>query len=142
MQFTIQHVHQIPQLVEQLLAQFPTIRIFALSGEIGAGKTTLVQAFCQKLGIKEAVTSPTFSIVNVYEYAYLTQTHTLYHIDLYRLKSLQEALDIGIEDYLYSTSYCFIEWYELIQPLLPEKVLYIEIEGMPDATRKVNITQG
>lgn len=103
-------------------------------GEIGAGKTTLIQQICQQLGVEEAVTSPTFSLIN----EYLTvDGKRIYHLDLYRLKSEAEALDIGIEDYLYSDDYCFIEWPEIIENQLPEDVVRIKLSVIDDSTRKM-----
>lgn len=141
MEFIVKNTNDIPQLAIQILQEYADYRLFALAGEIGAGKTTLVKAICEQVGVREAVTSPTFSLVNVYEYLDAThQKHELYHIDLYRLKSVQEAIDIGIEDYLFSNTYCFVEWYELIETLLPDKVLYLKIIVMPDESRLVKVT--
>ncbi|NJL76600.1 MAG: tRNA (adenosine(37)-N6)-threonylcarbamoyltransferase complex ATPase subunit type 1 TsaE [Saprospiraceae bacterium] len=100
MEFIAKNTNDMPQLAIQILQEYADCRLFVLAGEIGAGKTTLVKAICEQIGVKEAVTSPTFSLVNVYEYLdAIHQKHELYHIDLYRLKSIQEAIDIGIEDY-------------------------------------------
>lgn len=111
--------------------------IFVFSGEIGAGKTTFIQAICRQLGVEESVTSPTFALVNEY-YNPADPDQTIYHLDLYRLKSLEEAQDIGIEDLLYDSDYCFVEWPDLIAPLLEqEKLVRIEIEIVKDSTRKV-----
>ena len=107
---------------------------FVLQGEIGAGKTTIIQVFCALLGVEGAVTSPTFSIVN----PYLTSSgETINHLDLYRLKNQQEAIDIGIEDILYDDSYCFIEWPEVIEDLLPEDLVVIKITVEPNSKRKI-----
>ncbi len=108
-------------------------------GEIGAGKTTLVQAFCAELGVKELVTSPTFSLINEYTYhsAVEETVQRVYHLDLYRLKSMEEALDLGIEDLLVNDAYCFIEWPELIQPLLTNDLVVIKILVEQDSSRKI-----
>ena len=104
-----------------------------LFGEIGSGKTTFTQHFCRLLDVRESPSSPSFAIIN--EYSYLDrQTNIIrpvYHIDLYRLTRIEEALDIGIEDYLYDNEFCLIEWPELIEPLFPEKrvELYFGIVG-------------
>lgn len=90
-------------------------RILLLHGQLGAGKTTLTQQICKILGYQGEVQSPTYALVNEYP-----GDHMIYHMDLYRLKDLDEAWDIGIEDYLYSGNYCFIEWPEVISPLLED----------------------
>jgi len=107
-------------------------------GEIGAGKTTFIKALCAQLGVEEKVTSPTFSLVNQYSY-FDKEGHEqlIYHLDLYRLKNREEALDIGIEDILYEDAYCFIEWPELIEDLLPDNIVKISIEIVDDSTRKI-----
>ena len=111
---------------------------FTLTGDLGAGKTTFTQYFCKKLGVEDAVTSPTFSLVN--EYIYIgaeNRERQFHHLDLYRLENIDEALQIGIEDYLYDDEYCFIEWPEVIAPLLPEDTVHIKISIMPDLRRKI-----
>lgn len=128
-------------IVKTLLEEQPQARVIALYGEIGAGKTALTQAFCLHLGVKEEVASPTFSIVNEYEYRSSDdgRAHPVYHMDLYRLKNIEEALQIGIEDYLYSGVYCLIEWPELIEALLPEDTVRIKMEIIGDSSRKILI---
>ncbi|MDX1665788.1 MAG: tRNA (adenosine(37)-N6)-threonylcarbamoyltransferase complex ATPase subunit type 1 TsaE [Saprospiraceae bacterium] len=114
-------------------------RKFALYGSIGAGKTTLVQAVCAQLGITEEVTSPTYALINEYgrQPASDERDEPVYHIDLYRLESLEEALDIGIEDYLEDPFYCLVEWPELIEPLLPPETVRIKIQFIGDSDRKI-----
>jgi len=107
--------------------------IFLLSGDLGAGKTTFSKSMIAALGCIDEVTSPTFSIIN--EYA--LKDSLIYHIDLYRLNSLQEALDIGIEDYLYSGYDCFIEWPNLIKPLIPNEHHSLEFHILEDNKRKI-----
>ena len=100
-------------------------KIFAISGELGVGKTTFIKYFCLELGVKDVVTSPTFSIVN----EYLTDSNEkVFHFDLYRLESIKEAVDIGCEMYFQSGLYCFIEWPSLIVDLLPENFVSISID--------------
>lgn len=134
MEFTIQKATELEQVARQLLHFAGARRKFAFYGEIGAGKTTFIQAICRQLGVQEAVVSPTFALVN--EYTSATED-TIYHLDLYRLKNMQEALDIGIEDMLYDAHYCFIEWPELIEELLPEDTVRIKLSFVADSTRKV-----
>jgi len=134
MEFTIQKATDLEQAARQLLHFAGARRKFAFFGEIGAGKTTFIQAICGQLGVQEAVVSPTFALVN--EYTSPTED-TIYHLDLYRLKNMQEALDIGIEDMLYDAHYCFIEWPELIEELLPEDTVRIKLSFVADSTRKV-----
>ncbi|MEO0341150.1 MAG: tRNA (adenosine(37)-N6)-threonylcarbamoyltransferase complex ATPase subunit type 1 TsaE [Bacteroidota bacterium] len=123
-----------PMVAQSILKHSEGRKKFVLQGEIGAGKTTLVQVFCHLLGIENSVTSPTFSIVNPYTTSSGT---TVNHLDLYRLKNQQEALDIGIEDILYDESYCFIEWPEVIEDILPEDLVVIKITVEPNSKRKI-----
>ena len=94
---------------------------------------------CQQLEVKEGVTSPTYSLVNEYSYmdAKAAIIKQLYHLDLYRLQQIEEALDIGIEEYLYDDNYCFIEWAQIIEPILPTETVTIHIEMMEDGRRKI-----
>ena len=109
----------------------------ALIGDLGAGKTAFVKAFCRRIKVTDNVSSPTFALVN--EYVFLDENdreQPIHHLDLYRLKSLDEALGIGIEDYLYDEHYCFIEWPEIISDLLPDDMVFVEIESQPDESRR------
>jgi tRNA threonylcarbamoyladenosine biosynthesis protein TsaE len=129
----IQTESGLPRLVEAFLAFANGRKKVVLFGQIGAGKTTFVKAFCQKMQTYETANSPTFSLVNEYEYA----DGLIYHLDLYRLNSTEEAIDIGIEDYLYDEHYCFIEWAELIENILPDEVVAMRFETQEDGSRKV-----
>ncbi len=100
-------------------------RVFAITGNLGSGKTTLIKNFCAYLGVKDLVSSPTFPIINEY---ICNSGQKIFHFDFYRLNTIQEALDIGSELYLNSGSYCFIEWPELIIPLLDEQVLFLNLQ--------------
>lgn len=134
----ITKIEEWEQAANSLLEYAGENKIFTFSGEIGAGKTSFIQALCRKLGVRESVTSPTFSLVNEYSINAETSADTLYHLDLYRLKNMEEAQDIGIEEILYSDHYCFIEWPELIEPLLEgEEIVRIQIQIVADSTRKV-----
>jgi len=115
-----------------LLNQFPEDRIFAFYGAMGAGKTTFIKAICHELGSQDYVTSPTFALINEY-----TSIHgfVIYHFDFYRIKKLEEAYDLGYEDYIYSGNYCFIEWPEMIESLLPEGVIEVRIREAEKGVR-------
>ena len=109
--------------------------VIAFYGEMGAGKTTFINAITRQLGVvDDAVNSPSFSIVNEYRTA---SGDTIYHFDLYRLASVEEALAIGVEDYFYSGSLCLLEWPERIEPLLPDDTLRVGIVINDDDSREI-----
>ena len=131
------HLKELPEIARKLVEQFAEERVFAFYGKMGAGKTTFIQSVCRVLGSDDTVTSPTFALINEYN----TQKNgSVFHFDFYRIKNLEEVFDLGYEDYLYSGSYCLIEWPELIEPLLPEKVVRVKIEVEPDGSRKISAT--
>lgn len=102
---------------------------------MGAGKTTFISALCRELGVREdAVGSPTFAIVNEYRTA---SGDPVFHFDFYRIERPEEALDIGLYDYLDSGCLCLIEWPENIEGLLPDDTLIVNIDVLPDGTRKL-----
>lgn len=109
-------------------------RIFAFYGKMGAGKTTFITAVCRELGVTEPVTSPTFAIVNEYQTSPTggLQGASVFHFDFYRIRRIEEAYDIGFDDYLDSGALCFIEWPELIEDLLPDTTVKVTIEEDPD----------
>src|SRR5690606_8665512 len=117
-------LNEIDTVAQQILEQNPE-RVILFEAEMGTGKTTLIKALCKALKVTGTINSPTFSLVNEYE---TTTTELVYHFDFYRLKSEAEALDFGIEDYLYSGNYCFLEWSEKIPNLIPDKHTVIKIE--------------
>jgi tRNA threonylcarbamoyladenosine biosynthesis protein TsaE len=110
--------------------------VFAFYGAMGAGKTSFIKAICEELGVEDVITSPTFAIVN--EYA-LPDGDAVFHFDFYRINKMEEAYDLGYEEYFYSGQYCFIEWPEKIDSLLPENCTKVHIEEQVDGTRKVSI---
>ncbi len=132
-------VSDLPKAAEWLLEQANGRKKIMLYGDMGAGKTTFVKAFCQYLGVQGLASSPTFSLVNEYVYLEKGVEKLIHHLDLYRLKDLDEALDIGIEDYLYDDDYCLIEWPQIIEPLLDADVLKISFEISGNSARKIVI---
>lgn len=126
-------------IAQQILADNPLQRKFALYGEMGAGKTTFVQAFCRQLGFHGTATSPTFALVNRYPLSLPNNPGAteVYHLDLYRLSALEEAWSIGIEEYLDDHQYCFVEWPERIEPLLPPEIMRIKLEIIDNYSRKI-----
>ena len=127
--FEISDIDQLPEVARKLLESFSEERFFAFFGKMGVGKTTLIKELCAALGVEDNVCSPTFAIVNEYS---TSEGEPVYHFDFYRLKSLAEAYDIGYEEYFYSGCYCFTEWTEKIEELLPEhyvRVTIVEHDG-------------
>ena len=121
-------------------------RVFAFNGNMGAGKTTFIKQLCEAMGTEDIVNSPTFAIVNVYEVEArgekqeaMGRKEEVYHFDCYRIKDIREAMDMGTEEYLYSGNYCFIEWAEMIEPLLPDDLVTIDIEVMENGDRLLRI---
>ena len=125
----------LPSAASEIIALSSNARIFLFYGEMGAGKTTLIKALCEQLGVTEPVTSPTFSIVNEYR----AGSESVYHFDFYRLKNQTEALDMGYEEYFYSGAYCFIEWPEKIPGLLPEYYVSVKIRITGPESREIEI---
>ena len=124
-QTQITHLSTLQKSARLLLDHFPGERIFAFYGAMGAGKTTFIKAICHELGSNDYVTSPTFALINEYTTA---EGSVIYHFDFYRIKKLEEAYDLGYEDYIYSGNYCFIEWPEMIESLLPEGIVEVRIK--------------
>jgi len=124
------------KLALEILSAFPERKVFALYGDLGAGKTTLTQALCRALGVEDTVKSPTFSIVNEYD----SDQGKIYHFDFYRIEREREALDIGVDEYFYSGSLCLLEWSENIKGLIPERHLEISIKLVGDKEREVTIS--
>lgn len=125
MTLKIESLETIRATARQFIDRIGTRTVFAFNGKMGAGKTTFIKSICEEMGVKETVNSPTFSIVNEYEAA---DGRIIYHFDCYRITNIQEALDLGAEEYLYSGNLCFIEWSENIAPLLPDSLVNVDIE--------------
>jgi len=126
---------QIKEVAEKILAQNPK-KIILFNGEMGVGKTTLIKQLCKNIGVEDATSSPTFSLVNEY---YTSNNQIVYHFDFYRLNKETEALDMGVDDYLYSGNWCFIEWSEKIASLIPEEHSVITIELLADGKRELKL---
>jgi len=133
-QTQISGLSALPKSAKLLLENFPEDRIFAFYGAMGAGKTTFIKALCRKLGSEDNITSPTFALINEYSTA---NGSVIYHFDFYRIKKLEEAYDLGYEDYIYSGNYCFIEWPEMIESLLPEGIVEVRIREAGNGARLV-----
>ena len=132
----IDSLEDIADAAKKFLAEAGDRRVFAFHGGMGAGKTTFIKALCSELGVTEVVASPTFAIVN----EYMAQNgEPVYHFDLYRVKTMDEACDFGCEDYFYSGSYCFIEWPELVEPLLPDDTADVCITVDDEGHRAVEL---
>ena len=126
------------QEVAQKIMAFQPHKVLLFEGDMGMGKTTLINTLCRKMGVEGATSSPTFSIVNEYQ---TSDNQTIYHFDFYRLKQETEALDFGVEDYLYSGNWCFIEWAEKISSLIPIEHSIVKFSLLPDGRRELEILQ-
>jgi tRNA threonylcarbamoyladenosine biosynthesis protein TsaE len=126
----------IGEIAEKFIENIDETRVFAFNGAMGAGKTTFIKAICEKLGVKEPVNSPTFSIINEYSTAY---GQTVYHFDCYRINSVKDAVNLGAEDYFYSGSLCFIEWAENIIQILPQNTKNVDIQIIDTKTRELKV---
>ena len=122
---------ELENVAQKIIAQNPN-KVILFNGEMGVGKTTLIKKLCSVLGVEGATSSPTFSLVNEYQ---TTTNQIVYHFDCYRLKSEIEALDMGIDEYLYSGNWCFIEWSEKIESLIPEVHSVVNIKLQSDGKR-------
>jgi tRNA threonylcarbamoyladenosine biosynthesis protein TsaE len=124
MEILIKDKRHLHSSVKQLLKETGDSRIFAFYGSMGAGKTTIIKAICEALGAIDMVSSPTFTLVNEYK---TSSGESLFHIDFYRIKKQEEVFDFGIEEYLTGDSYCFMEWPELVEEILPEETVKVKI---------------
>ncbi|MBO4431727.1 MAG: tRNA (adenosine(37)-N6)-threonylcarbamoyltransferase complex ATPase subunit type 1 TsaE [Bacteroidaceae bacterium] len=134
MDISINSLEEIGKAAQEFVAAMGDRKVFAFYGKMGAGKTTFIKAVCEELGVEDVINSPTFAIVNEYVDG---EGEPIYHFDFYRIKNIQEVMDIGYEDYVYSGNVCFMEWPELIENLLPDDAVKVTIEEEMDGSRKV-----
>lgn len=130
----VNSLQELNDVAKALINAFPEQRVFAFYGKMGAGKTTFIQSICQALGTTDNVTSPTFALINEYMDSNMD---SIFHFDFYRIKEIEEAFDLGYEDYIYSGCYCLIEWPQMIEPLLPENLVEVKIEVAEDDSRQI-----
>jgi tRNA threonylcarbamoyladenosine biosynthesis protein TsaE len=137
MEIKIQNLDTIREAAREFISLIGERRVIAFYGKMGSGKTTFIKALCEELGVNDVITSPTFAIVN----DYTANEESIYHFDFYRIKKLEEVYDMGFEEYFYSGNYCFIEWPELVEPLLPDDTLRVSISEQPDGSRLITMIQ-
>ena len=129
-------IDQLEEVTQKIISENPK-KVILFHGEMGVGKTTLIKQLCKTLGVTGATSSPTFSLVNEYE---ADDNQLVYHFDFYRLNKEEEALDMGVDDYLYSGNWCFIEWAEKIPNLIPEVHSVINISLLADGKRSLTLS--
>lgn len=134
MTIKIESINSIDDSARVFVENMGTKKIFLLNGNMGAGKTTFIKSICKTLGVKETVNSPTFAIVNEYT---TDDNKIIYHFDCYRINKTEEALEIGLDEYLESGELCFIEWAENIAPLLPDDCVNVNITEKENGIRFV-----
>ena len=138
MNFLIKDLSDISSVAKAFVDEMGDKNVFAFYGEMGAGKTTFIKAICKVLGVTETIASPTFAIINEYKRG---DGNPIFHFDFYRIKNMEEAYDFGYEDYFYSGHLCFIEWPELVEPLLPENVVKVQITIDHNEQRIISIKE-
>lgn len=138
MKIKIENIGQLDEAAHRFIEAMGDNTVFAFYGDMGAGKTTFIRALVQALGVDaDEANSPSFSIIN--EYRSDTTAELIYHFDLYRLESVEEAYDIGVEDYFDSGALCLLEWPERIQDILPDDTVSVKIEEQPDGSRLLTV---
>ena len=125
---------EIENAAKKILTHCNEYKIFTFTGDLGAGKTTFIKAMCSELGILETVTSPTYSLIQEYR---TTDNLIIYHMDFYRIDSLQEAIEAGVEEIISSGAFCMIEWPDKIRPILPDKIAKLNIVYLKEQQRKM-----
>ncbi len=138
MELVCKTLDELPAIAEKIIVFGADIPVWIFEGEMGAGKTTLIKAICEAMGVEGHISSPTYGIVN----EYITRNRAVvYHFDFYRIRTEDEAIDMGAEDYLYSGNYCLIEWPSKIPSLIPEKNVKIEISLGEGNSRNILLTK-
>lgn len=135
MQFDITTIEYLKDAAGQIIADYPGGALFTLEGDLGAGKTTFVQKCGELLGLEDDVTSPTYGLVNIYQNA----RQIVHHLDLYRLETLEEAYGIGIEELIDDCDYCFIEWPDVIEEILPKETIKLYFSLLEDGSRRLTV---
>ena len=131
---TLKTLKDLPVAARKFLDKTRGKRLYAFFGDLGAGKTTFIKALCNELSVIDIVSSPTFSLINEYQSA---NGEKIYHMDFYRINSVNEAYDMGVEDYFYSDHKCFIEWPEKINEILPSEIVFVKISELNDGIRTI-----
>jgi tRNA threonylcarbamoyladenosine biosynthesis protein TsaE len=137
MKIVAENLSDLPLVASQLLDFVGTQKFIVFNGEMGAGKTTFIKILCKALGVNDVVSSPTYSIVN----EYVGKNSPVYHFDFYRIKNIQEAYDLGYEEYFYSNGICLIEWPERIEELLPDHYIQVDISIVSEQGRIFECTK-
>lgn len=132
-------LENLDHFADSFWSAFKGKKLFAFYGEMGAGKTTMITALCKRKGVKDAASSPTFSIINEYSFSENGQLKKIFHMDLYRLNSLEEIVQAGVEDCLFSNEICFVEWPQKAPELLPDETVHVFIEAIDSNTRQVKV---
>jgi tRNA threonylcarbamoyladenosine biosynthesis protein TsaE len=130
---------EIVELAKALRGFTSTSKVMTFEGDLGAGKTTLISAMCKNLGVKDVVGSPTFSIINEYQFEEDGKGRPVYHIDLYRLQDEEEAQQAGVEACLYSGHLCFVEWPQRVPSILPEEIILVQLTTEGDNMRRIRV---
>lgn len=140
MEILIPNLESLPEAAKKFVGNMGDFTVFAFRGEMGAGKTTFINELSRQLGVTDDFTSsPSFALIN--EYRSDTTAELIYHFDLYRLENLEEAFDIGVEDYFDSGAICLIEWPDRVADILPDDTVWIDIEVQPDGSRLLKMTE-
>jgi len=138
MQYAVSY-NELNEFAQLFWKSFPNATIFAFHGEMGAGKTTIITALCEAKGVTEVIGSPTFSIINEYVFNKNNETGSIFHMDLYRLNSVEEIIRAGVEDCLESGSICMVEWPEKAAELFDEQTIHVIIKPLSDTERLIDI---